>query len=302
MSDSYHDWDGESLTRSQLYTFRKNPRDFYNRYVLGLAQPRSKALVFGSAFHALTLEGREVFSKHFVPTFERPDAPEGENANGYWRRKANADELDGLKHAWAQEHGHKDQLSASDLRMVEAMNEAAHDPRNKLCSDLLTGAKFEIVAEGIDYETGIPLRCKVDIWTNQGFCCDLKSHSGDLGDSWDRAIMDYGYHFQAAFYRTCTSTDRFPFLVVQKSRNPDVMVAQLDDEEAALGQKVLRSALDRFALCLDSHRAASKLDPGPERNLAIDASWPGIGMAQTARRLTRFPKWFYDKEMRYVSI
>ena len=71
MSDSYHDWDGESLTRSQLYTFRKNPRDFYNRYVLGLAQARSKALVFGSAFHALTLEGREVFDKDFVQTFER---------------------------------------------------------------------------------------------------------------------------------------------------------------------------------------------------------------------------------------
>ena len=61
MADSYHDWDGESLTRSQLYTFRKNPREFYNRYVLGLAQPRSKALVFGSAFHALTLEGRDEF-------------------------------------------------------------------------------------------------------------------------------------------------------------------------------------------------------------------------------------------------
>ena len=251
MSDSYHDWDGESLTRSQLYTFRKNPRDFYNRYVLGLAQPRSKALVFGSAFHALTLEGREVFDKDFVETFERPAAP--------------------------------------------------RDPRNKLCAGLFEGAQFESVAEGIDYETGIPLRCKVDIWTNQGFCCDLKSHSGDLGDSWDRAIMDYGYHFQAAFYRTCTSTDRFPFLVVQKSRNPDAMVAELDDEEAALGQKVLRAALDRFAVCLDAHRAAYELEPGPERNLAIDAAWPGIGMAQTDRRVTRFPKWFYDKELRYVS-
>jgi len=301
MADSYHDWDGESLTRSQLYTFRKNPRDFYNRYVLGLAQPRSKALVFGSAFHALTLEGREEFNKHFVQTFERPDAPEGENPNGYWRRKANAEVLDGLKHAWAQEHGHKDQLSANDLAMIEAMNEAAHDPRNTLCRQLIDGAQFETVAEGMDYETGIALRCKIDIWTSDGFCCDLKSHSGDLGDSWDRAIMDYGYHFQSAFYRTCTSTDRFPFLVVQKNRNPDAMVAELDDEESALGKKVMRAALDRFAICLDAHRKAYELDPGPERNLAVDAAWPGIGMAQEAHRLTRFPKWFYDKELRYVS-
>ncbi len=151
MSDSYHDWDGESLTRSQLYAFRKNPRDFYNRYVLGVTPPRSKALVFGSAFHALTLEGQEVFDKHFVRTFERPAVPEGENPNGYWRRKANAAELDELKHAWAQEHGHKEQLSRTDLEMIHAMDEAAHDPRNKLCAELFEGAKFEQVAEGIDY-------------------------------------------------------------------------------------------------------------------------------------------------------
>jgi len=301
MSDAYHEWDGKSVTRSQLYLFRKSPRSFYNRYVLGIAPPRSKALTFGSAFHALTLEGREEFDRHFIKTFERPPVPEGENENGYWRRKANAETLNKLKFEWAQKHGHKEQLSETDIAMIHAMDEAAHDPRNKLCAELLQDAQFESVAEGLDYETGIGLRCKIDIWTADGFPADLKSHSGDLGDSWDRAIMDYGYHFQSAFYRRCTSTDRFPFLVVQKSKEPDAMVAELDDEESALGEKVLRAALDRFAVCLDAHRKATEEEDPHLRALAMDEAWPGVGRQQTTKRVTRFPKWFYDKELRYVS-
>ena len=107
MSDAYHEWDGKSVTRSQLYLFRKSPRSFYNRHVLGIAQPRSKALSFGSAFHALTLEGQEEFDRHFIQTFERPPVPEGESESGYWRRKANAETLNKLKLEWAQQHGHK---------------------------------------------------------------------------------------------------------------------------------------------------------------------------------------------------
>lgn len=297
MSDAYHEWDGKSVTRSQLYLFRKSPRSFYNRYILGIAPPRSKALTFGSAFHALTLEGEEEFDRHFVQTFERPPVPEGESASGYWRRKANAEVLNKLKLEWAQEHGHKEQLSESDISLIREMKKAAWSPANKMCLALMEGAKFETMAEGVDYSTGLGLRCKMDIWTQDGFCADLKSHSGDLGDNWDRAIMDYGYHFQAAFYRRCTSTDRFPFLVVQKTQQPDAMVAELDDEEAQLGEKVLRSALDRFAICLEHHRkAVVQEDPW-----SISAAWPGVGATQSEHRFTRFPKWFYDKELRYVS-
>jgi len=297
MSDAYHEWDGKSVTRSQLYLFRKSPRSFYNRHVLGIAQPRSKALTFGSAFHALTLEGQEEFDRHFIQTFERPPVPEGESESGYWRRKANAETLNKLKLEWAQQHGHKEQLSANDISMIEAMRDAALSPSNKLCKALMDNAQFESVAEGLDYETGIGLRCKIDIWTADGFPADLKSHSGDLGDSWDRAIMDYGYHFQSAFYRRCTSTDRFPFLVVQKSQQPDAMVAELDEEEAALGEKVLRAALDRFAVCSEKHRKAVELG---DQDL-ISAAWPGVGATQEEHRFTRFPKWFYDKEIRYVA-
>lgn len=301
MSDAYHEWDGKSVTRSQLYLFRKSPRSFYNRYVLGISPPRSKALTFGSAFHALALEGREEFDRHFVQTFERPPVPEGESESGYWRRKANAETLNKLKLEWAQQHGHKEQLSANDIRMIEAMSDAAHDCRKPLCVELLRDAMFETVAEGLDYETGIGLRCKIDIWTAEGFPADLKSHSGDLGDSWDRAIMDYGYHFQSAFYRRCTSTDRFPFLVVQKAQDPDAMVAELDDEEAALGDKVMRAALDRFAVCLEAHRKALAEDDLEKSIIMQIAAWPGVGMQQTTKHVTRFPKWFYDKELRYVS-
>jgi hypothetical protein len=297
MSDAYHEWDGKSVTRSQLYLFRKSPRGFYNRYILGVAQPRSKALTFGSAFHALTLEGQEEFDRHFVQTFERPAVPEGESESGFWRRKANAAELDRLKLEWAQHNGHKEQLSPKDIKMIEQMRDASWSPSNKLCLQLLEGAKFETMAEGVDYETGIGLRCKMDIWTADGFCADLKSHSGDLGDSWDRAIMDYGYHFQSAFYRRCTSTDRFPFLVVQKAFEPDAMVAELDDDESALGNKVLRAALDRFAACLERHHKA--VEQGDQE--LISAAWPGVGATQEEHRVTRFPKWFYDKELRYVS-
>lgn len=301
MGESYHDWDGQSVTRSQLYLFRKDPRAFYNRHVLGLSAPRSKALTFGSAFHALALEGQEEFDRHFIQTFERPAPPEGEDANSYWRRKEPKAELAELKHYWAMEHGHKEQLSANEMAMIQDMCNAAHDPRHRLAAALFDGAMFEQMAEGVDYETGIGLRCKVDILSDKGFCCDLKSHNGDLGDSWDRAIMDYGYHFQASFYRRCTSTDRFPFLVVQKSMRPDVMVAELDAEEAQLGDKVLRAALDRFAVCLDHHRRALEIEDKDERLMALEAAWPGIGTSQAGARITRFPKWFYDKELRYVS-
>ena len=296
MSDAYHSYDGKSLTRSQLWMFySKGPLAFYNKYIAGVREVESAALVEGQAFHALALEGEEVFYNNFCADFEAPAAPLGEHPVNYWKRKEPKAELLELKNQWAMKNSHKKILKPQSLIRILEMREAAWDPTNKLCYAALAGAETEVEFERFDNVSGMVLRSRVDILNNHQIT-DLKSHSGNFELDWDRAVEKYGYWFQSAFYQYTTGVSDLHFLVVEKKRSPQAALFSLDSDTQAFSATALVRALERFDRCRSVYEKCLDVEDLEERDHLIKKAWPGAGTGQIQMKTRGLSPWFMKRE------
>lgn len=296
MTNDYHAFDGKGLTRSQLWTFyNKGPAAFFERYIAGVAAPESTALIEGQAFHALTLEGADVFNQQFVADFQPPAAPAGEKAVNYWKRKEPKAQLMELRKQWAIENAAKKIIKPESIARMYEMRDAAWAPSNSLCYELLNGAETEVEFESADEITGMLLRSRVDIIKGDRIA-DLKSHSGTFGLDWDRSVEKFGYWFQCAFYERVTGLDDLYFLVVEKQRSPQAAVFNLDYETRGRARDALESALQSFADCQRIYDDALVAGTREERREIALVAWPGIGTAQTKPITRGLSRWFLDRE------
>lgn len=296
MSDDYHKFDGKSLTRSQLWMFyNKGPRAFYYKYIAGMRDVESAALVEGQAFHALCLEGDEVFYDQFCADFQPPPAPPGENPVNYWKRKEPKAELMELRNQWALENSHRKILKPEAIGRILEMRDAAWDPTNTLCHAALNGAETEVEFECPDNISGMLLRSRVDILNNNQIT-DLKSHSGNFELDWDRAVEKYGYWFQSAFYQFTTGVSDLHFLVVEKKRSPQAALFNLDHETLDFADQALKRALVRFAQCRRVYDKCLETDDLEERDYLIKKAWPGAGTSQTKLKTRGLSPWFMKRE------
>lgn len=93
---------------------------------------------------------------------------------------------------------------------------------------------------------------------------DLKSARDLTPDAFNRAILNYGYHIQAAFYADAVEAltgEKRPYSIVavEKCEPFDVVVYELDDMILDLGRQTYTRWIERYVECLETD------------------SWPGIG-------------------------
>tara|TARA_Y100000593_G_scaffold61412_1_gene113755 strand:- start:4417 stop:5367 length:951 start_codon:yes stop_codon:yes gene_type:complete len=296
MTNDYHAFDGKGLTRSQLWTFyNKGPAAFFERYICGVAPPEATALIEGQAFHALTLEGDEVFRDQFVADFQPPAPPPGEKAANYWKRKEPKAQLLELRKKWAIENATKKIIKPEAIGRILEMRDAAWSRANNLCFELLDGAETEVEFEARDEHTGMMLRSRVDILKGERIA-DLKSHSGNFGLDWDRSVEKYGYWFQCAFYERVTGLNDLHFLVVEKRRNPQAAVFNLDYSTRAWAHEALEDCLKSFAACQRIYQDALAADSAEEQHEIALTAWPGIGTGQTKSITRSLSSWFMSRE------
>lgn len=86
---------------------------------------------------------------------------------------------------------------------------------------------------------------------------DLKTTTDASPRAFSRAVYEYGYHVQEAFYidgikATAKGSpfDAFCFAVIEKEPPFNVVVYELDPSVVAEGRAIYRKALDRYAECL----------------------------------------------------
>jgi len=166
------------------------------------------------------------------------------------------------KAAWAAflaEHAGKAVLKRKDYEMLEAMRDSVWS--DTTCRALLTApgaTEVSIVAR--DPETGLLLKGRIDRLTEwQGYTAVLDWKSIDSGERSNcaRAVANYGYHFQAAFYLhllECLEPGARRFLLgfVEK-RHPHVpVVYELDEGDLDQGRAEFQSALRRVAKARES--------------------------------------------------
>jgi hypothetical protein len=150
-------------------------------------------------------------------------------------------------------------LLTADYEMVEAM--AARLRSSEVPSLLLSGSGQAEASLFLRDSSGVMLRGRVD-WlpapTPQMIVADYKTAaSADPGD-FAKAVANYGYHQQAAWYSDLivglglAESVAFLFVVQEKDPPFEVTVCQLDATDLAIGRYLNLQAVERFVKCTET--------------------------------------------------
>lgn len=226
--DEYHSI--EAVSNSYLSRLKKCPA------AAKIKQEETASMTFGSAFHALLLEGLEVFNERFVV------APE-------INRRTNAGKAEYAE--FLTENADKTIISKDDYNTsCEMVNAVIAHP---FAIRLLYEGKSEMTCLWKDKETGLYCKCRPDRVPNgdYGVIVDIKTTRSANKDSFTRSIIQYGYHRQAAYYLdgfkavANSNVDTFIFIAVEKE--PPYMVGcfALSDADLDYGRMRYRELMEK---------------------------------------------------------
>lgn len=204
-------------------------------------QPHKDVFDFGHAAHARVLGiGAEIVAV---------DATD-------WRTKA-AQEAKKAAHAEG-----KVPLLAEDVEQVEAM--AAAIRSHPIAAALLNpeNGKPEQALFRQDEQEGVWLRSMLDWLPTSGdgrmIVPDYKTAVSASPAGFAKAVANYRYHMQDAFYRDMVmglglaDDVAFVFIVQEKTAPYPVTVVELDSEAVRIGRELNREAIDLYAECQSS--------------------------------------------------
>ena len=151
-------------------------------------------------------------------------------------------------------------LIADEVEIENAKACAAAVRNHKVAGKIMDGAKCQVGVVG--EIAGIPAKCLIDILPGAGeyeeTLFDYKTTSGGLDDeAISKAIGNFKYHWQAAFYSTLfnkVAPDRvaseFGF-IFQDPQTREVRVVMLHEDALALGSRMVGEALKEFVTCAE---------------------------------------------------
>lgn len=232
-NEEYHS--GEGVSKSDLDLIHSCPEKYrYKQDHPG--QDQTPALLFGSAVHKLILEPN-TFNKEYA-VFADYDK---RTKNGKEMYKKFLDRLNGRK-----------EITESDLMVMQTMRDVVMShPKARM---LLTGGKTETSYYWIDPRTGTLCKCRPDK-VNRGYIIDLKTTSDASPEGFEKSMMKYRYHVQAAWYlrgyeaATGIKPEGFIFIAVEKNPPYSVAVYLCDDLSIEIGAREADEDLDVFVKC-----------------------------------------------------
>lgn len=186
-SEQYHG-DKNSLSRSALMDFKKNPRRYWAKH-LKPDRPKEEtkpSWAFGSAFHTLILEPH-LFEQHYFVMPEK--VLKRDNEELFNAHKEAEKELAITT---------KEVLSQKDYQTLRAMQ--AELFCNDRAAKLIQGAIYESSYFWQDAHSGLMVKSRPDI-INGNIYVDLKTIDDASPHNFQREMALYGYHIQAAMLR-----------------------------------------------------------------------------------------------------
>lgn len=235
----YHASAGVSC--SGLKTLLISPYHYWANYKSGLKPPEdfSKPRFIGTAIHAATLEPERFGAEYVIAPFDR-------------RNEA------GFK-AWCQaekEDQNRIVLVRPEASDVAGMRRALQN--HPTIGPMLTGAvEFEYSVYATDPVTGVLVRIRLDMLAEGGWIFDLKKTQDASQRGAAKAISNYDYFMQAAFYldvMTWAAGDQPPgmaFGFVEEKFPWAAACYCITDEDLERGRRMYRALLNQYADCLE---------------------------------------------------
>lgn len=232
-NEDYHN--SEGLSRSALLTFKKSPLHYWNSYKnkKHTKEGDSQALVIGNAVHTYILQ-KEKFNDYYLIS----NKPDQRTSKG--------------KEEWAhiknQSNG-KIILSEDIFQEVEKLGNSflSHD----LAKKFLEGAKIEKSIFWKDLNTNILCKARPDIWL-PNIMADIKTTNDASPRSFQRDIIKYGYHIQAAmvqdgiYHVTNKMIETFVFIAIEKEDPYAIGIYELDKDSIDKGREEYRYLLEEY--------------------------------------------------------
>ena len=201
-ADEYHAID--AVSNSLITQILRSPA--HARAYLTTPREPTKAMEFGTAFHAAILEPEKFAAQYAVFDGDR-------------RTKDGKAEYERLTPAGIK------LLSADDMATIQGMMSSVHS--HVAAAELLREGEAELSVTWTDDATGLPCKCRPDWWIGDTLV-DVKTTDDASPNGFMRAIVKYGYHRQASWYLRGTGCKRFKFIAVEKSSPYAVGVYELD--------------------------------------------------------------------------
>lgn len=256
-NEQYHSGAGVSNSGLKMIG-SKTPYHFWANYIDPdrVRSSSTPAQMIGTAIHAAALEPDKFDDEYIVAPFK------ARNAAGY--------------KAWAAEQK-KNIIMPADMDSVIGMRKSLHG--HKTAGALLrSSGQFELSAYANDPETGVLCRARYDLLLDNGWGVDLKKCQDASPSGAAKAVGNYGYYHQDAFYRmvhqwlTGEPLRGFAFIFVEEQPPHAVAVYTLAAEDVARGYRECRRNLNLYAEC--------------RRN----DSWPGYGTSARELQLNQWDR------------
>lgn len=230
-----------AMSAGGLKRMRQSPAHFYGLQ-LDPMRPQggetTPTLAFGTLFHTALFEADALASRYVV----KPAGLDGRTKEGK---------------AWAAEHAGRQIVSGSDFEAARVMAQRVRALPD--LSALLSDGYPEASAFWLDDDTGELCKCRPDWVSPAGdggvVLVDGKSCQDASPEGFGRAIWNYGYHLQAAWYTdgfeaaTGLRVHGFVFAAVESAWPHAAAPYMLGDDVLDRARKEYRRLVNRYAEC-----------------------------------------------------
>lgn len=290
-NDEYHACD--AVSHSKLEVFRERPSKYYRRYISHEAEKEEKECYDeGSAAHALILEGEAVYAKNYAAM------PDG------MRRGTKAHD------ALVAASTGKTLLSFGQDKLAHSLRDSVR--KNAVAAAILSDPGFQPeVTWRVRLPSGVYVQCRTDgfiehitketaeaisgpiIQAKEGdsLVCDLKT-CGTLDEeeqgSFAKAIVNFGYHRQEAWYRMIVSDilghqlHHFIFIAPEKTEPFETVTAVLPPDAVEIGRNENTESFLALRQCQKS------------------GNWEGVPQSHVVR--VDLPEWYKRKAEQRANI
>jgi hypothetical protein len=233
-NEEYHA-DTTAISSSGLRTIiNKSPRHFK----LG-QRKETEAMAIGTACHTALLEPEK-----FRDTYtQKPENMSFATKEGK---------------AWREDNQHKKILSFDNYEMCRGMYKSVYG--NKILRPILDTSKKELTYFWKDKETGVLMKMRLDILTQENNIIDLKTTESAAEQDFKKSMHNYAYAFQAMFYmegaKDMLDLSEYPFFefwAIEKEAPYEMAIYTPGAESLKRAYIQLRNGLNIYKNCLETN-------------------------------------------------
>lgn len=225
-----------AINKSGLDQINKSPAH-YQEY-LKRPPESSDAMTLGRATHLGVLEPDLLYQQFFA----RPEGIDGRTKEG----KEKLSEL-------GRQHAGKTMLKADDFETIEGIVRSVRG--HKVASQLISGGKPELSTIAVDPEFEVLCKARPDYLGRDGIIVDLKTTESANFSQFQRSVVSFRYHVQAAWYLDLANLiapgqfKRFILIAVEKVPPFGLMIYELSPDAIQAGRVAARANLRTYAAC-----------------------------------------------------